>query len=158
MLVLHPYAPGLRPADQCPTWEALTEFRRAVDYNVRDWPCEDDYAYARGLEYAVSHAYRLINIEHDIVPTLDQMFEMATCPQDFCAMDYFLPNGFLWSETADHACLGLAKITNSAWDRSSAWPRVPNVHWRDLAGEIGNRIGYAHLHEGPVVHNHLGED
>lgn len=158
VLVLHTYTPGCRPADQTPTWEGLVALRKSMDCNVRDWPCEDDYSYARALEYAVSHAYRFVNIEQDIVPEPKQVFELAECPENFCAMDYFLPNGFLWSETADHAALGLAKITNSAWERTSAWPRVPNVHWRDLAGEIGNRIGYAHIHDGPVIHNHLGDE
>lgn len=154
MLVYHPYVPGHRPSDQGHCWLALAELRLEVVTQILDWPCEDDYAYARGLGVGVGATSKVVVVEHDIAPTPAQVRELADCPRDFCAMDYYLPNGMLWTEVADHACLGLAKISEAAWDRTSARPAVPMVHWRDLAGSVDKRIGPAHVHDGPVAHHH----
>jgi len=116
-----------------------------------DWP----WSYSEGLLRASERSYLVVIVEHDIVPTPGQVHDLVTCPHDFCATDYELSNGQRWAAVADHGCLGLSKITHRAWDRVTATPKVPNVDWRDLAGTLGQRLGYPHVHPGPADHRHV---
>jgi len=154
MLVLHPYVAGYRPRDQAPCWEALHRVSEATGAVLLHVRCDHPMAYADGLQRAVEASYVVVTCEQDIVPTPEQVHELVHCPWDYCAMDYELECGKLWSAGADHACLGLAKMTHSAWDHVKAKPRVPRVYWSDLAYEVSMRLGLWHLHAGPVEHRH----
>jgi hypothetical protein len=152
--ILHPYVPGVRPADQAPCWEALSILRRNGGWDVYDVACVGEYDYAVYLGSFLEPCETMVIVEHDMVPTGEQVRELLECNAAFCAFDYHLASGELWSELTDHACLGLTKIEARAWGKVTATPKVPCVPWHDLAYRVSERLGPAHIHAGPADHRH----
>lgn len=154
MLVLHPYVPGLRPADQAPCWEALSQVHAHGDMMLLDFPCESEYDYAEGLELYWPPADVMVIVEHDIAPTHDQVLELAKCPELFCSMDYSGPGWPSWAACDIAACIGLAKLDGKLRSMTDRRPCVPRVHWHDVGGALWDVFGPAHVHPGPVAHYH----
>lgn len=154
MILLHPYVPGHRPADQCPTWEALSQLDMLGIDEVRHVPCTGPSNYAWALRDLVDAGEDVIVVEQDIVPTQEQWTDLRWCRKSFCAADYLVEAGVLWSRIPGGFGLGLAKISADAYVQIVETPQVPLVHWRDLAGVMRERLGPPHLHAGPVQHNH----
>lgn len=152
--ILHPFSPTVRPADQVATWAWLHEAETLGKADVKHAPCLSPKDYAIELNRHWSFYGDLVIVEHDIVPSHDSLYEFATCPRPFCAADYRLSSGELWSEVADHDCLGLVRMTRRLRESVSSRPSVPQVPYGDLAHALGERLGMrAHLH-GAVTHNH----
>lgn len=155
MVILHPYAPGLRPADQCPTWEALAHLKLTGIFGIHHAACTDSWAYAAWLGHLAAECQGVLIIEHDIVPSQRQVDDMLRCPKPVCASDYTVGPDTLWSSIPGALALGMAKITSTAWKQMQARPRVPRVHWAELAGAMYERLPTVHLHRSPVHHNHV---
>jgi hypothetical protein len=151
---MHPYVPGYHPERQLETWEELGELLRALPVAQIHAPCTHDRSYAFALADALAAYERVIICEQDIVPTRAAIASLLGCPEPWCATDYRLAGKGLWSTWADHGQLGLAKVTRAAMAQVAARPAVPHVPWTDLAYELGQRLGPAHLHREPVAHNH----
>jgi hypothetical protein len=152
--ILHPYVPGVRPADQQPCWEALARLHAEEVGQVLDFPCQDDYAYAAGLERWWFDGETIVIVEHDIAPTPDQVRELVKCPELFCSMDYAGPGWPSWAASTIAACVGLAKLDGKLRKMTDRRPVVPRVHWHDVGGTLWDVFGPAHIHTGPVAHYH----
>lgn len=154
MILLHPYAPGVRPADQCRTWEALAALPLPEDDRRWDRPCTDELDYARWLALAEAADSYVMIVEHDIAPTVAQWAELWDCGEDFCAWDYLVERDLLWSQIDGGLGLGFSCISFRAWQQVVETPHVPLVGWKELAGALRDRLPPVHLHRGPVQHNH----
>jgi hypothetical protein len=154
VIVLHPYVPGLRPADQAPCWEALSRIRKMSGFSVVDERCEEEHDYAEVLDHHFMEYVGVIIVEHDIAPTPEQAIEMASCPEMFCAMDYAGPSWPSWAAVPYATGIGLAKLSGRLKVGSTRRPFVPRVHWHDVGGALEQVIGRPHVHPGPVVHHH----
>ena len=153
-MVFHPFAPTVRPSDQVGTWTFLRRFESIGRVPVAHLPCLEPCDYAHWLDRWWSFAGDLVIVEHDVVPSLDALDGFVGCPQAFCAADYRLSSGELWSKVTDHDCLGLSCLKGSLRESVKARPAVPKVPYGDLAYELGRRLGVrAHLHP-QVTHNH----
>jgi hypothetical protein len=152
--ILHPYAPGVRPADQVPCWDALGVIRLEEEWLVYDIPCVEEYDYAEGLNNYWTPRGGVLIVEHDIAPTVDQVRELEQCPELFCAMDYAGPGWLSWATVLDTTCIGLAKLSNRLHEGNSRQPFVPRVPWRDVGGTLEQCFGRPHIHPGPVAHYH----
>ena len=154
MLVLHPYVPGLRPADQQKSWEALSELPKHWVTDLRAWPCTGDLDYADGLNRYWDEGEVMVLVEHDIAPTWDEVVELWMCPHPFCAMDYAGPGWPSWAANPDASCIGFAKLDGRLRQKTDRRPVVPRVHWHDVGGVLTQVFGRPHIHEGPVAHYH----
>lgn len=154
MRILHPYVPGVRPLDQAKCWEALGVIHTEGVGQVLDFPCQDDYAYAAGLERWWFDGESIVIVEHDIAPTPGQVRELIECPELFCSMDYAGPNWPSWAVSTIAACIGLAKLDSRLRKMTDRRPCVPRVHWHDVGGSLWDVFGPAHIHPGPVAHYH----
>jgi hypothetical protein len=152
--ILHPYVPGLRPADQAPCWEALSVLRDERGWDVYDIPCVEEYDYAEGLNDWWEALDDVIIVEHDIAPTVEQVRELEECPEPFCSMDYAGPSWSSWAAVPYAVCIGLAKLSSRLREGSTRRPFVPRVHWHDVGGALEQVIGRPHVHPGPVAHYH----
>lgn len=152
--VLHPYVPGLRSVDQAKCWEALVPIHALPNVKVVDFPCQEDYDYADGLERWWDGEDVVVIVEHDIAPTPAQVRELIECPELFCSMDYAGPNWPSWAVSTIAACIGLAKLDGKLYKMTDRRPCVPRVHWHDVGGALWDVFGPAHIHPGPVAHYH----
>lgn len=152
--LLHLYCPGLRPADQTPTWEALADLRRLNGVNVVDCAGPDALDNARALQANWWLPDDLLTLEQDIVPTVAQVRELVGCREPVCAFDFRLSHGVPWSEVPGGTGIGLWKASERARRWVTSTPQVPQVPWHDLAGELWERVGPAHVHRPLVAHNH----
>lgn len=153
-LIFHPYTPQVRLADQWYCWEALAHLSQAGWDKQVHVPCFQPLDYARRLQAIWAKGWDIIIVEHDIAPSIPQVTLMETCQSDFCAQDYWLPNGDLWSHLATEACFGLCRITLAAQRLVVPTPQVPQVTWRELASTLSPRLPPWHLHTQPADHHH----
>lgn len=154
MVLLHPYVPGHRPADQCPTWEALADLLDMEGGQQWHVPCRNPQDYAMALRVAGGSGADVLVVEHDIVPTRELVTELVACEHPFCATDYVVEAGRLWSSLPEGLGLGLALVRTAAWEAITQWPRVPQVAWTDVAGVMRDRLPPVHVHPGPAQHSH----
>jgi len=106
------------------------------------------------LRMAGESGAEVLVVEHDIVPTRRLVSDLAACEHPFCAVDYVVQAGRLWSSLPEGLGLGMARITAGAWAAVAEHPKVPAVAWTDLAGVMRDRLPPVHVHPGPVQHNH----
>jgi hypothetical protein len=152
--LLHLYCPGLRPADQTPTWEALVALRRGYGFDVVDCPGPDPLDNAKALQRHWGDSGDLLTLEQDIVPTWDHISDLLVCQYPVCAYDFRLSHGVPWSEVPGGTGIGLWKATPWARKAVKAHPQVPQVPWHDLAAMLWERVGPAHVHGPLITHNH----
>lgn len=152
--LLHLYCPGLRPADQTPTWEALTILDGLVDLHIMHCPGPDPLDNARALQRRWRGADDLLVCEQDIVPRVGHIRDLVECREPVCAFDFKLSHGVPWSEVPGGTGIGLWKASAEARKAVTATPAVPQVPWHDLAAELWKRVGPAHVHRPLITHNH----
>ena len=87
--ILHPYTPEARPKDQIETQEFLAKWRK--DYS--QYPVIDREVHTFEYELLINELWRkredFIIVEHDIVPTQEQLLEIINCPEPLCAAWYW---------------------------------------------------------------------
>jgi hypothetical protein len=154
LLVLHPYAPGVRPADQQPCWEALADLRFTHGYDVLDYPCVGPFGYRDALASVWYWKADVVIVEHDIVPSPLELKALEVCPLEFCAFDYQCHGKGTWSEIPEGLGLGLSKLSLKARRSVLPTPQVPKVPWADLAGNMRDRLPPVHLHPQLADHRH----
>lgn len=154
MIVLHPYAPDARPADQLPTWEALGNLDMTGITEVRHVRCTGQFDYARALAQVYEDGDAAIIVEHDITWTHEQWGDIRWCRKPFCAFDYEVGPCRLWSDIPGGLGLGLAKVRVDGWEHITQTPAVPIVPWSQVAGALVDRLPPVHLHRPPVWHHH----
>lgn len=154
MLLLHVYDPTDRPADQVWTWEALA--RLEVPWGTDTWHLRTpgQLGYAKALAAAWGEGGDLVVVEQDIVPRTDEIAELVACHRPFCAFDYRLSHGVLWSKCPGAVGFGLSRITKVARNSVAADPPVPQVAHRDVCGMLADRLPPVHVHQPPVEHHH----
>ena len=81
-VLLHPYVPRYKPADQAPCWEALHGVALDTAVKVHHFACTGATDYARGLNDLWGHGVDIVICEHDIVPTSVQVMELEMCPEN----------------------------------------------------------------------------
>lgn len=168
-VILHPYVPGHREADQGPTWRVLGELRQR--WEVEDMALgADPYGYWAGLFCRWHDGRTWLVIEHDIEPSIGLVEEMLECPETMCTRPYatgpgqheavaqFEAGRVPWSVAAS---LGCTKIAPAA--RAHPWPLPQPVHWSRLDTELTSRMTRLpgemwHLHWGRLVHHHNYEE
>ena len=153
-ILLHPYVPGLRPADQAPCWEGLHEVQIDTAVQVFHARCQGPYSYAQALTSVFGQGYDVAIVEHDIAVVPFQIVEMEVCPEDFCAFDYRVSKHKCWGQVKGATSFGLCRISVRAQSEIVARPRVPQVPWRDLASELGKRLPPVHMHYPLADHRH----
>jgi hypothetical protein len=156
MLLLHTWTPGHRPADQVATWDAVQALEDRTDLVVLHRPTFAETSYAEAWRDVWDAPGIVLGVEQDIVPTPWHVAELVACPGGYCAWDYRLANGQLWSEVPEGRGFGLVKFTRAARMSVLERPMVPLVPWRDVASVISSRVGPPHVHQPPVRHNHVG--
>lgn len=154
LVVLHPYAPGVRPADQQPCWEALGELRLHHSIDVVDWACKGPFGYREALLSVWYWSVDLVIVEHDIVPSILEIDVLRLCPNEFCAFDYQCHGKGGWTEIPEGLGLGLSKITQKARVAVKQTPQVPRVGWLEIAGEMRDRLPPVHVHPQLADHRH----
>lgn len=116
----------------------------------------DDYSYLRLIEELWSEARDTLIIEHDIVPTLLQIWDVAECPADCCVILYNLRG-------SDTQSLGFCKISGSLmarvplrypewWDHNL--DKRPPMWWH-VDGYVFANI-YPYLNPPYTLHQHPG--
>ncbi|MHB1910216.1 MAG: hypothetical protein ACYCQJ_15265 [Nitrososphaerales archaeon] len=166
MKILHPFAipkDKSRLKSQVPTWLALAKIRKK--YTVIDHECKGLYGYD---DFLKSHwqTEDFIVIEQDIVPTLEQIDELASCKQNLvCCFDY--DNfGLVLDENANaYVYLGCTKYTLEMQKQvdPSEWYRKGT--WKNLDSRISGVIrvehkmkNYVHHHRPALVVHTLGKE
>lgn len=175
-LVLHPFVPGLREADQRPTRMALA----ASGLPVVDVPTPPDQplAYAAALRrWWWAGAGPLLVCEQDKEPTPAALAGLLSCSHPWCAVAYpiypaqtllpapvmaagaFRPDGSLrWlqepEDWADTAGLGLCRFQGAA--RTVRPPLVPFGPQFDaqVAARLRAHGLRCHVHWPPIAHRH----
>lgn len=153
-VLLHPYVPGHRPADQAPCWEALHQVALDTAVRVHHFICSTPYSYAIQLDALFGFGADVVICEHDIVPRTCQVMELELCPEDFCAYDYRVSKHKCWSQVKGAIGLGLCRFRVAAQSSIVARPRVPQVPYHDLGSTLGLRLGPVHLHYPLADHRH----
>lgn len=154
MIILHPYAPDVRPADQQRCWAELARWPLAWITQVVHYPCRTPLAYAEGLRAVWDEPGNLVVIEHDIALTWDEMLRLHNCDGEVCAYDYLLPDGRPWTEHTDRGCWGATKISHEARQAITERPAVPLVGWQEVAMRTAERLPAPHVHYPMVTHHH----
>jgi hypothetical protein len=155
-----PYVPGRLDPD---TWLAVIHSK--LRYRLVEMPAWDEYAYGRLVRRLWAGGMTFIIVEHDVVPTADQLAEIAACGHDWCYYDYdtdLYPRGpmfglvrFSGRLTREHPhAAEVALITGSRKDQEVEWWRVDSMMARDLTIRLGPDSW--HVHTPPVAHRHPG--
>jgi hypothetical protein len=111
-------------------------------------PLVDDYDYQWYLQDRWRHNEKFINIEHDVVPTPQQIAEIWDCRHPWCGFDYDVS----WGK-----CLGCTKISPLLMEATpNVWASRP--HWSQcdivLADAARYKVPY-HSH-GKITHLQFG--
>lgn len=91
MNVLHVYHPRMRPYAQEETQNFLAKL--PPTWQVHDVEAWEDSDYFQSFRAAVTSGEPFINVEQDIVPTIEVMEELAACPRLACTVPYRLKHG-----------------------------------------------------------------
>lgn len=152
MIILHCYVPGVREDDQAKCWGALVPVRER-------WPVVDielprsELAYAQALRrwWGID---TLVNIEHDVAPSVEAVEALGMCPQPLCTR----PPGGAPAQDAGQVCwLGCTKI---ALGVQQLVPWAPILRpWDkldvDLTATLQQASGaFWHVHREPLEHYH----
>ena len=123
-------------------------FRAVEPFNGYIIPLVSDYDYAGYLKQRWHLNEKFINVEHDVVPTEEQLYSIWDCKHPWCGYDY---------EVSWGKCLGCTKIspllmeaTPNIWDTNPHWSQCDIV----LANEARYKVPY-HSH-GQVKHCQFG--
>ena len=153
MIVLHCYVPGVREDDQAKCWEALVPVRARWPVLDVEVPPGADLGYAWAFRRAWGKD-TLLNIEHDVAPSLELVDALALCPEPLCTR----PPGGSPAQDAGQVCwLGCTKI---ALGVQLAVPWAPILRpWDkldvDLTATLQQASGrYWHVHKEPLEHYH----
>lgn len=156
MLVLHVYEPKDRPEDQIETWEALARLTALNCYSVQHERTEGEYGYAEVLARYWSWPSSLLIWEQDIVAVYHQVVELEACLEPFCAFDYYLASGTLWSKVPNAVGWGLSRLSPEARASVKESPPVPHHRFVGMPARLKDRLPPVHVHRPPVKHNHVG--
>lgn len=89
VLLLHCYSPHERPEDQVATWEFVEKVREErPGIKIVDIPCTSEGDYPRAWAENWDFDGTLVNLEHDLVPTLQVLDELIDCPSKLCTQAY----------------------------------------------------------------------
>ena len=173
--IFHPFNPTTRPADQIPTWQLLKTFPPEIPRV--DWLCVKPFDYHEGLVTAWQSPGDLIVIEHDNVPTLDQISDMLRCNEACCTTPYWVgppstgQTGSIVSVNslnnppitsisrsghqpngytmvrADHSSIGCIKL-------SAAWRRLVGLPTREVWFAVENSVNIRVAESGQTWHVH----
>jgi len=151
-------ASGRRPAPEIRIVCPYTRLHPATEAVLRPLGAEfydvsaDDGSYWDALKGIWPQGGRILLVEHDIEPTLEQIAEVAGCPEPVCAIAYPYPGvprlvdaGFLKVDI-DRCPVGW----NEPW---SVLPEGARWHWRDVSCYLRGRLPPIHVHEGLVRHH-----
>ena len=179
MNILHAYNPDVRPEDQVETQEFISGLMNHTIYSFR---VGKDDRYEQAFRYMWEKHEPFIIIEQDIVPTQQDIDNLASCPHPLCASNYKLypastglPDPVLahriavynnvqktillqtrWVNYTDQFCdlfgFGLTKITPD----TDKYP-IKFDRWNDLDSRISkyfwHKLKRCHIHN-EVRHNH----
>lgn len=183
MIILHPFAPQSREADQNPCWQALEKIRRQGKHIVIDVPCYTKNTYEDALKLVWGLGLDIVIIEHDIALIHQMIDELDACDEFVCAQAYLLHpattrlredvfahrketySGTTWiregASQADRFGFGLTKISAEAqkYVKPHMWE---TGDWHDLDSRVSeaflNRGIQAHVHWPAVEHFHREAD
>jgi len=152
--LLHLYCPGLREADQAPTWDLLEMADWPPDLCIVHCPGPDPLDNARWLLRHWLAPGDLLTLEQDIMATPEHVAALRACEAPVCAWDFNLAHGVPWSEVPGGTGIGLWKATEARRRTVVPTPPVPQVPWHDLAAMLWDYVGPAHVHRPLIGHNH----
>ena len=175
--IVHPYSDA-RPADRqwCSDQLALftTQLPDVEQYHAY---CVGSTDYATALRVYWELSGHMVIVEHDIVPTEEQVRELIDCPHPLCTIPYWLwpestgltyalCSAFLVTEHgkvcvpdgeayADFSALGLVKLS-AEFRASVGKPSI--VQWNNVDIEINRLVSLGHyrwhIHRPMVEHYH----
>ena len=166
-MILHPYRPGHRTADQAACIARLDEAERlgfAVEH-IRLTGRPFGYATALVARWERWDDWTLI--EHDIEPSIDLLYSLGQCPEPLCTRPYAVrpsDGPFIeWAErhkpsTSVAGFFGATRISAAA-RRALPLDRLPVAEWWHLDSVVtvalANAVGKPwHLHYEPLAHHH----
>ncbi len=170
MIVLHPFAPSTPAVRQHQTWQLLELLRRHGRHVVIDWPLLDELDYSAALAWCWNRGQVLCVLEHDVVPTLEDLVRLEACDQAvICTQAVPAPGapaqflfrvrdrdglrwgreGELWADMFPLAC---TVFRPAAMHRLPAFPRHV---WQGLDHELSLRLSArVHVHWPAAYHAH----
>jgi len=112
---------------------------------------DKEYGYGRYFQERWAQRKTFINVEHDIVPTMEVLESMWECKAPLCISGYHYPEQ---EGRVDIAYLGCAKISKELIEAN------PNgflelKHWTQCDGEIWKMTGETYCQHGSVLHLHV---
>lgn len=134
-----------------------------LPYKLEDLDPTDEGAYGRMVRRMWRLQRTFIVCEHDVIPTLDQLQEIARCGHDWCSYSYddgLYPAGpmlglarFSRALMRQHPhAAEVALVTGRRRDQEAEWWRVDSLMARDLM----IRGADWHEHVPAVHHAHVG--
>ena len=166
MLLVHPYTPEVRPADQQKTWDAINHLHNIAVEHVKCpkgtavWPME-----FRRLWGSTD----IIICEHDIAVTQEAYNDLVSCTHTHCAYAYKLYNSLgngIYSQLiggvpipkacpyADQVGFGLTKIKQEVM----SFPLHQQFTWSNMDSVVSRAIflhhGAWHVHWPEIEHHH----
>lgn len=137
-------------------------------YRVVPIVCDDTFGYWQGLSQWWESDHTLINVEHDLEWSDEQISELVACPHPLCSWNYRCHwsssgqvNGVLphtmdgkfvepGDEWADWSAIGLVKVTPQV--RIAPLPKEP---WQRVEKAIDEAVKKPwHLHGPELPHHH----
>lgn len=124
------------------------------------WTGDDDYHYHRVLRQLADEGKPVILVEQDLVPTLEQLQELADCPQQVCTVRYAYPCADMTGGVTTG--LGVIKLGRRGGefpkvDWSHRWSVLPEGefwHWNDIVTQLFGQFPGRHLHQDLMVEHH----
>ena len=153
-LVLHPYSPTHRTADQAECWRALCSWPPSGDVVVVHAPCWGEYDYCTWLASQWAYPGDLVVLEHDITLSWEHYLALEACGRDVCAYDYARPDGRSWTTHVDRGYWGAIKLGRAARAAVVATPPVPLVAYTQVAMSVAERLAAPHVHYPALPHAH----
>lgn len=176
-LVLFPWSERRPAADRADT-DTLRRLLAVGGWDVLPWRLEGPWAYWELLRdlWGWDTADPLVIVEHDVVPTVEQLAAMCDCAAPACTTPYPLRHGepSVWDQLPDAdrigyrdwsaipeyvggSSLGCVTLTKALRDEVGP-PR--RVAWDWLAEAVSDQLVAAgvlwHVHIGPAIHHHRG--
>lgn len=157
MIILHPWVPGVRPADQAHAWESLGAVsERGGPYRVEHLEVHPDdwYAYASAIVDLWGRD-DLLTWEHDVGATPEALDRLWACPRPICTV---LPMAH--SEPVEACWLGWTKVARRLQEQVR-YPVPPRTHWAwidvSLTTTLSRTAGEPwHVHDEPSVTHYHG--